>query len=59
MWLSIWWELEKSDSESVLHGVNDCGKWQPDLYPSDAIGKLIVSITKHVHLHKSHFLVFV
>lgn len=43
MRLSIWWDLEKSDSESVLHDFNDCGKWQPDLHPSVAIGELIVA----------------
>lgn len=58
-WLSICWELEKSCSESVLHGVNDSAKWQPDLYPSAAIAELIVSATKYVHLQESHFLVFV
>lgn len=55
MGLSIWWELEKSDYESGLHGSNDCGKWQPDLHPSVAIGELIVNTTKYVHLQESHF----
>lgn len=59
MWLSIWWELEKSDSESVLHKFNDCGKWQPDLHPSVAIGKLIVRAAKCAHLLESHFLALV
>lgn len=58
MWLSIGWELEKSDSESVLHGLGDCGKWQPDLHPLVAIVKMIVSSTKYVHLQVSQFLMF-
>lgn len=50
---------DKSDRESALHGVNGSAKWQPDLYPSVAIGGVIVSATKFVHLQESHFLVFV
>lgn len=59
MWLSIGWELEKSDSESVLRGLGDGVKWQPDLHPLVAIVKMIFSTTKYVHLQVSQFLMFV